>query len=422
MPEGADALALSHLAQSHGNQAVFVAVDDAAMARMQASLQMIGVNPEDILTLPAWDGLPYDRVSPNGVLVGQRLRCLAALQDQDASAKAKPWFLLTTINAWLQLLPPKSYFDDARLSIAIGQNMPQRDFSHFAVSNGYRRSETVRESGEYAIRGSIIDVFPPGYADPVRIDFFDTEVETIKTFDAETQRSTGSIQSLILNPVSELILNDDRIAIFRRRYLEHFGANASKDPLYASVSEGRHYPGMEHMLPLFHDGLVHLSDYTAGAPVMFDPDSQTAAQLRFDQIHDFYTARLEAGDSTDEDHIWRVLPPDQLYLTQEQFKGWHNDRLHFDLSRFQRQEGEVGVGVDIGGKRGAIYHTAPTENKMTGEGASASPSHAVAEAIPNLAKDHVVILAASTEGSRTRMDELIAEHLPARFGIRPVTQ
>ena len=422
MPEGADALALSHLAQSHGNQVVFVAVDDAAMARMQASLQMIGVNPEDILTLPAWDGLPYDRVSPNGVLVGQRLRCLAALQDQDASAKAKPWFLLTTINAWLQLLPPKSYFDDARLSISIGQNMPQRDFSHFAVSNGYRRSETVRESGEYAIRGSIIDVFPPGYADPVRIDFFDTEVETIKTFDAETQRSTGAIQSLILNPVSELILNDDRIAIFRRRYLEHFGANASKDPLYASVSEGRHYPGMEHMLPLFHDGLVHLSDYTAGAPVMFDPDSQTAAQLRFDQIHDFYTARLEAGDSTDEDHIWRVLPPDQLYLTQEQFKGWRNDRLHFDLSRFQRQEGEVGVGVDIGGKRGAIYHTASTENKMTGEGASASPSHAVAEAIPNLAKDHVVILAASTEGSRTRMDELIAEHLPARFGIRPVTQ
>ena len=429
LPEGADAFALKHLAKTHDGQAVFVAVDDAAMARMQASLHLAGVKPQDVLTFPAWDGLPYDRVSPNGVLMGQRLKALAELHG----APEKPRFMLTTINAWLQLVPPKSYFDGVSLTIKPGQNLPQRDFIDFAVGNAYRRCDTVRESGEYAVRGGIIDVFPPGHSDPVRIDFFDTEIETIKYFDAETQRSGKSIKHLSLHPVSEVMLSDEVIVQFRRRYLEQFGANASKDPLYISISEGRHHPGMEHMLPLFHDHLMRLSDYTGTAPVMFDPETVTAAGLRFDQINDFFTARMEAEDETDTDHIWRVLSPDQLYLNAQGFDDQRQDLIHFDLSRFQRQDGEQGDGIDIGGRRGAIYHTAQTESKMTGEGitddvhgqgraegAPPSPSLAVAQAIPDLAKFNTVVLASSTEGARSRMDELIAEHLPARLAIQPI--
>ena len=420
LPEGADAFALKHLASVHDNQAVFVAVDDAAMARMKVSLELVGVHEKDILSFPAWDGLPYDRVSPNGVLMGQRLKALAELYK----TPDQPRFILTTINAWLQLVPPKSYFDGVSLSLKPGLNLPQRDFIDFAIRNAYRRCDTVRESGEYAIRGGIIDVFPPGHSNPVRIDFFDTEIETIKYFDAETQRSGQSIKQLSLHPVSEVMLTDEVIVQFRRQYLEQFGANASKDPLYLSISEGRHHPGMEHMLPLFHDHLMRLSDYVGAAPVMFDPESLTAANLRFDQINDFYTARKEASDDTDQDMVWRVLAPDQMYLNAKGFEAQRQDLIHFDLSRFQRQDGEQGDGVDIGGRRGAIYHTAHTESKMAGqtdgEFAPRSPSLAVAEALSDLTKHNAVVLASSTEGARTRMDELIAEHLSGRFTIQPV--
>ena len=441
LPEGADAFALQHLAQAHDGKAVFVAVDDAAMARMQASLELVGVKSTDILTFPAWDGLPYDRVSPNGVLMGQRLKALAQLNAElnaelDTGAK-NPRYILTTINAWLQKLPPPSYFDGASLSVKPGQNLSQRDFIDFAVKNAYRRSATVRESGEYAVRGGIIDVFPPGHTDPVRIDFFDTEIETIKYFDAETQRSGRAIKSLSLHPVSEVMLTEDVIVQFRRRYLEQFGASASKDPLYLSISEGRHHPGMEHMLPLYHETLVPLSHYTKATPVMFDPETITASGLRFDQIKDFFTARTEAGDSSEAEHIWRVLAPNQLYLDAQGFEAQRQDLIHFVLSRFQRQDGEQGDGVDIGGRRGSIYHTAKATLPVSGDQADddmpeasspasppasppPSPSVAVAEALPHLAKHHAVVLAASTEGSRARMDELIAEHLPARHAIHPV--
>ena len=440
LPEGADAFALQHLAQAHDGKAVFVAVDDAAMARMQASLELVGVKSTDILTFPAWDGLPYDRVSPNGVLMGQRLKALAELNAElNAELDAKlntgaknPRYILTTINAWLQKLPPPSYFDGASLSVKPGQNLSQRDFIDFAVKNAYRRCDTVRESGEYAVRGGIIDVFPPGHTDPVRIDFFDTEIETIKYFDAETQRSGRAIKSLSLHPVSEVMLTEDVIVQFRRRYLEQFGASASKDPLYLSISEGRHHPGMEHMLPLYHETLVPLSHYTKATPVMFDPETITASGLRFDQIKDFFTARTEAGDSSEAEHIWRVLAPDQLYLDAQGFEAQRQDLIHFILSRFQRQEGEQGDGVDIGGRRGSIYHTAKASLPVSGDQADddmpeapsasppPSPSVEVAEALPHLAKHHAVVLAASTEGSRARMDELIAEHLPTRLAIHPV--
>ncbi|MCE2518141.1 MAG: transcription-repair coupling factor, partial [Alphaproteobacteria bacterium] len=416
LPEGLDAFALSHLAAQHDGQAVFVAVDDAAMMRMKTSLTLAGVADDHILTFPAWDCLPYDRVSPNGVLTGQRLKALAEMR----ATPDAPRVLLTTINAWLQRVPPPSYFAGASLNITVGGRLSQKEFAAFASANAYRRCDPVRVGGEFAVRGGIVDVFPPGHHDPVRIDFFDTEIETIKRFDAETQRSGEKLDGLSLHPVSELMLNDDTITAFRGKYLELFGGAASKDPLYVSISEGRHHPGMEHMLPLFHDGLVPLSHYVATAPVMIDPDVPAAMTARFEQIRDFYDARCDHGDDEGSDSIWRPLDPNALYLNDADWQAEGERVVRHQIARFHRQDGEGGEGIVAGGKRGAIYHTATTESKITGEDTPASPSVAVAEAIPALVKSGPVVLAATTEGARTRMDELIAEHLPARFGITPV--
>ena len=414
LPEGADAFALKHLADQHDGCAVMIAVDDAAMDRMRASLILIGVSPDDIIVFPAWDCLPYDRVSPNGVLTGQRLKTLAELHAQPRKKR----FVLTTINAWVQMVPPPEYFDGASLMVKVGEDLPQRDFITFASANAYRRCDTVREPGEFAVRGGIIDVFPPGYSDPVRIDFFDIEVDSIKFFDAETQRSTSKSDQITLFPVSELLLSDDTITSFRSRYLEQFGAEASKDPLYQSVSEGRHHPGMEHMLPLFHDRLVPFWSYLDGVPVLTDPDVRPALEQRLDQIQDFFEARSEI--SQDTDHIWRPLHPEQLYfvsnaLDQDQMILHHG-------SRFSKQDGDVSEGFDLNGRRGAIFHNAAADYKVTDGEEPVSPSAVAARAIVDLAKDNIVLLAAGTEGSRTRMDELIAEHLPSRLGISPITQ
>ena len=414
LPEGVDAFALKYLFDHHENQSIFIAVDDAAMDRMRSSLLLLGVPEEQILVFPAWDCLPYDRISPNGVITGQRLRCLSELTSNPNSPK----YILTTINAWLQLVPPPEYFHGSSLSIKSGQELQQRDFINFVSSNAYQRCETVREPGEFAVRGGIIDVFPPGFKDPVRIDFFDIEVDTIKIFDAETQRSKEKIKELTLIPVSEIMLNEDVIGLFRTRYLEHFGASASKDPLYVSISEGRNHPGMEIMLPLFHSHLVPFGSYAPHAPILVDPDVPAALVQRVEQINDFFQSRSELGE--EDENIWRPLSPSYLYQIENVFD--QNTRLMHLSSRFSKQDGEKGDGFDLQGRRGAIFHNASADIKLSKDenDLSESPSAVAAKTIAEIVKDNVVILAASTEGSRTRMDELIADHLPSRIGISPI--
>ena len=425
VPEGADALALRHLAEEGGGHAAFVALDDAGLARMRASLRFCGAEPAGIAAFPAWDCLPYDRVSPNGALVGQRLACLARL-----AGGGPPGFVLTTVNALLQRVPPRGAVAEASLEVAAGRRIAQAELASFFEANAYRRVETVRETGEYAIRGGIVDVFPPGREGPVRLDYFDTDVETLKEFDAETQRSTGGCASAVFHPVNEFSLDEAGITRFRQGYLEAFGADAARDPLYQSVSEGRHHPGVEHTLPLFHDRLETLFDYLGGMPVMLGPEVEAAAGHRLEQIRDFHDARAEAADAagagTDGEGVaWRPLPVDSLYLDGGEWDAALGGRLVHRVSPFARPEGDTRPGFDAGGRRGQTYHAGnPLAGRSGGEEGKAvpySPSRAVAEAAPSLAGDGAsVLLAASSEGSRARMEELVGEHLPAGRGSRRI--
>ena len=424
LPEGLDAFALKHLADHHNHGqtgAVFIAVDSTAMSRMQESLLLAGVLPQDIMLFPAWDCLPYDRVSPNGAITGARLKALAEIHGDPNRRR----IILTSINAWLQRLPPPEYFDGASLFINLGANLSQKELIAFAAHNAYRRCDTVREAGEFAVRGGIVDVFPPGYDDPVRIDFFDTHIETIKRFDASTQRSHGTIQSLNLHPVHELMLNDDTIKTFRRRYLELFGAVGSTDPLYQSISEGRHHPGMEQMLPLFHHELVPLSAYTKTAPILIEPDVPAAMAERLEQIEDFYASRLVQNENGGS--IWRPLAPSSLYLDAAAWAEQGSDTPRHQIAQFSKQEASADVGFDAGGKSAPIYHGVVTAAKTARDTppsaappSTSPPSLIVAEAIARLRKTSAVVLAAYTVGAHRRMDEMIAEHLPPDINITPV--
>src|SRR5262249_5638241 len=148
----------------------------------------------------------------------------------------------------------------------------------FLESNGYHRASKVMEAGEYAVRGSLIDLFPAGADEAVRIDLFGDEIESLKSFDPLTQLSDNSVDALTLRPVSEVLLNPETIAQFRTRYRDLFGAVTKEDPLYEAISAGRAYAGMEHWLPLFYEKLDHLPDYT--------PDALLTTDYRIEALHE----------------------------------------------------------------------------------------------------------------------------------------
>ncbi len=247
-PDGVASLALLQVALA-GESFIYVARDDVRMMAMGDSLRRLSPDLR-FLEFPAWDCLPFDRLSPQGGLVGRRIETLAQLAGD---VETRPSILLTTVNAILQRVPTKTYFTDSSLFIVAGQATKDATngqplgpaaLADYLAGQAYLRTDTVRETGEFAVRGGILDVFPPGQTVAARLDFFGDDVETIRSFDPATQRSIGKLESLILRPVAEFMMNEATIAKFRTSYLSLFGAKASRDALYESVSAGRSHPGL----------------------------------------------------------------------------------------------------------------------------------------------------------------------------------
>jgi transcription-repair coupling factor (superfamily II helicase) len=234
----------------------------------------------DILVeqFPAWDCLPYDRVSPHAAIVAQRMIALSRLAR--ITGRDRPSVLLTTVNASLQRVPARDLVAGQALSAAPGNMLPMEGVIGWLELNGFVRTSTVRDAGEYAVRGGIVDLYPPGIDLPVRLDFFGDTLESIRSFDPESQRTAGQLRALDLVPVSELQLTTETIRRFRLGYVAEFGAATRDDVLYATVSEGRRHPGMEHWLPLFHGRLETLFDYVPGSPLLIEPLAEDAARER----------------------------------------------------------------------------------------------------------------------------------------------
>ena len=269
---------------------------------------------------PAWDCLPYDRVSPHAGVVAQRMTALSRLAR--LKGHDRPSVLLTTVNAALQRVPAKALVATLSLSAAPGNLIDMAGITGWLELNGFSRASTVREPGDYAVRGGIIDLYAPGMAEPVRLDFFGDTLETIRSFDPETQRTTDQLRALDLVPVAEFQLTTETIRHFRLGYVEAFGAPSPDDLLYAAVSEGRRHAGMEHWLPLFHGRMETIFDYVPGSPVVLEPQDEEAARERLDQIKDYYEARVQAMDAARcSGPLYRPLPPDRLYLTDSEWRA-----------------------------------------------------------------------------------------------------
>lgn len=335
VPEGYDAYVLAEKAKKLMAQdriLIHIAMDDARILSIRELLAFFAPEVE-VLVFPAWDCLPYDRVSPHGDIMAARVATLAKLLKWRDEQERKPRILLTSVNAAVQRVMPKEALREASFYASEGKRVDLSKLQLFLSQNGYIRTETVREHGDFAIRGGIVDLYPAGFENPVRIDLFGDEVESIKVFDPLSQRTEGRIKEIHLLPVSEFFLDEDSIARFRSGYREAFGVVRSDDPLYEAVSEGRRYNGMEHWLPLFHSTMESIFEYVSDPEITLDYHALDSYATRIDQIYDFFSARKDIKDSTlrkekkPTQHsmlagIYNPLPVEGLYLADTQWREY----------------------------------------------------------------------------------------------------
>ena len=268
---------LAELARTTGGQDILhIARDGQRLERLQDGLRFF-VPEREVLVFPAWDCLPYDRLSPHPDIVAERLETLARLAaPKKPGAPAR--IVLASVGAALQRVPPRSLYADAAVVLRKGQTVDLAWLTGFLTENGYGRAETVMEPGEFAVRGGLVDLFPPGTAEPLRLDLFGDTLEAIRSFDPMSQRTTGNRDEVVLLPVSEVLLTQASIARFRTGYRELFG-NVGDDALYEAISAGQRHVGMEHWLPLFHERLETLLDYCPQAIVTSDHQIDEAVFL-----------------------------------------------------------------------------------------------------------------------------------------------
>jgi transcription-repair coupling factor (superfamily II helicase) len=350
-----------------------------------------------VLSFPAWDVLPYDRVSPNPEVAAARMATLAAL----AHARPQRFVLLTTVNAATQRLPGRAVLRGAAFTARVGERVDERALRAFLTRMGFAQTPTVTEPGDYALRGGLVDVWPPGHPGPVRLDFFGDLLDGARRFDPATQRTTEKLAAVELAPVSEVILDDEAIARFRKSYRAEFGAAGADDPLYEAVSAGRKQAGMEHWLPFFHDRLETLFDHLPGASVTMDDQAEAARAARWAAVLDAYEARRAALARRDRmDSVYKPAPPAPLYLDEA---GW---RAALDGRRVLRLHGArlpTGPGViDAGGRLGRDFAPERQHEQVSLFGALAQHLRARLALGP-------VVVASYSEGARERLAGLLAE-------------
>lgn len=399
--EGLDAMAAAQAARALAvKPLVHVALDDQRMASLGEALALFAPDIE-VIAFPAWDCLPYDRVSPAASLVARRLAALSAL----AIPPRQPRIVLTSVNAVLQRLPERRVITETTFAAAPGQYVDTEKLQVFLQYNGYSRTGTVVDAGDFAVRGGIIDIFPPGAEGPVRLDFFGDALESVRRFDPQSQRSTGTLKSLVLHPASEVLLTPEAIGRFRTSYAAAFGGLDINDPLYESVTNGRRYQGMEHWLPLFHDRVETIFDHVEDAAISLDHSGDEAVRARLEQIAEFHDARREAlSQETFGAAPYKPLKPDALYLTLEEWTERLAGRSVLAFTPFETPEGVSAPVLTMGGRQGRNFAAERAE-------AGTNVYEVVrghADALRAAGKR--VVIAAWSEGSAERLEGILRDH------------
>jgi transcription-repair coupling factor (superfamily II helicase) len=381
--------------KGQGSRAVAIVADEAAMRALAETVPLFAPEVE-VLTFPGWDCLPYDRASPALRVTAERLATLNALQGKPG----KPQLLVATVSAASQRLLTPFRIRQLTRRIAEGERIEREALVAQLNALGYQRADTVAEHGEYAVRGSLIDLYPAGEELALRLDFFGDEIDSLRRFDPADQRSTDKAEAFTLMPASEALLDADSIKRFRARYREKFGATATQDPLYQAVSDGRRMAGMEHWLPLLEERLDTLFDHLGENDLILrDAAADQALASRREAIDDYYQNRVRAMEG--EPGSYRPLEPGALYLSTSEWSEEAANRPIHLASPFPEPESDRVIDFAVQPARDFAPERAQQSNIY----------EAVAKHIGDLRRSgRKVVLASYTRGARERLGGLLEDH------------
>jgi transcription-repair coupling factor (superfamily II helicase) len=322
----ATALALAEAAAADDRPWIVLEPDNRSVERRCAELGFFAPADLPILTLPDWEVLPYDVFSPHPDIISQRLLALAELP------MLRRGILLLSVDTLLQRLPPRQYIAGRSFSLAVGERLALDAFRLQLAEAGYLGVSQVAGPGEFALRGSLLDVFPMGTDSPLRIDLFDDEIEAIRRFDPESQRSLDTLQSIRLLPAREIPLDGDAVRAFRRRYRSRFDGDPTRSTIYRGVSEGLAPAGIEFYLPLFFDATATLFDYLPAAAIIVDTSEDLRARIE----QNWNGLRTRYADRSGD--IERpLLTPEELFLDIAQIESGLAERLRITVHTFAQE-------------------------------------------------------------------------------------
>ncbi len=326
--DSATGLAIANSAQTHTGITLIITKDTLSANQLEREIKFFysskADSPFPILNFPDWETLPYDTFSPHQDIISQRLKTLSQLPT------LKHGILILSINTLMHRIAPREYLSQHSLALTIKQNIDLNNFRHELEKSGYHYVSQVVDYGEFSVRGSIIDLYPMGSDYPYRIDIFDDEIDSIRTFNPDSQQSIQKIDQIALLPAQEFPLTDKAIDLFRQKWRENFSGNPLECPIYQDISDALSSAGIEYYIPLFFDHTSSLLDYLpANTLIIRHANIQDKANQFWQDIQTRY-------ESLRHDIRRPILPPNDLFIPEAELfsklKAFSQIRLqHTDI-------------------------------------------------------------------------------------------
>ncbi len=387
-------LFLSQQIRQFKGLSVVVTADMAEAEQLEKEIHFFREDRLNVLHFPDLETLAYDHFSPHQDIISERLRCLSVLPSSSGRA-----ILFISIGTLLQKVAPRKYISGRSLSLATGDRINLDSFKKQLTEQAYQSVSQVEQHGEFTVRGSIIDLFPMGSATPFRIELFDDEVESIRSFDTESQCSINKLDQFELLPAREFPLDEEGIKTFRQNFRQTFEVDPNSCPIYQDVSQGISSPGIEYYLPLFFDPLDSLFEYLPEkTQILMDQTAYDSCDLFLQQVNERYESRRYNISHP-------LLEPSRLFLSKQELQ---QQACRFPLSlyassKYLENEPDA-VNIDL--------KPAPP---LAIQQHSDEPLLALKNYLASLT-DHKILFCAESTGRREFMIEMLQHH-----GIRPST-
>lgn len=388
LPGAALAYQLSQLYQKNSTfLSVIVTPDNPTASKLERELLAFGDIP--VYLFPDWETLPYDNFSPHQDIVSDRLKILANLSLTEQG------ILILPVSTLIQKLPPISFIGGSTFQLTLNQKLEVDLFKTKLINAGYRFVSQVMEHGEFTLRGAIIDVFPMGAEYPIRIDLFDDEIDSLRWFDASTQRTVEKTDEINLLPAHEFPLNSEAIKYFRTRWREQFEGNPALCPVYQDISEGIASTGIEYYLPLFFEKMASFFEYLPKKTQFFIyAQNYEAAQSFWQDIATRY-------EQLRHDYTRPILPPNQLYFSLEETFGF--------FKQFPLVELESSHASETDRNQATLTYVALPNIELNHKSASGNPLEQLVELIQKY-PDYSVLFCAESSGRKETLLQLLNTH------------